>query len=98
MKKKKLFCFIFLIIFIYIVLNAFSIYNYAKIDEKQKCDVAIVLGAATDNNGVSPVYAERINHAVWLYENDYVDYIIVTGGKGENMEFSDAYRAKEYLI
>ena len=51
--------------------------KYGKVDEKQKSDVAIVLGASTDANGVSPVFKERINHGIWLYENNYVDYIIV---------------------
>ncbi len=87
-----------LIILIYFLLNAFIIYNYGKTDEKRKSDVAIVLGAQTDSNGVSPVYKERINHGIWLYENDYVDYIIVTGGRADDAEFSDAYYAKQYVL
>lgn len=80
------------------IYDMFNIYQYGKTDEKQTSDVAIILGAETDKNGVSPVYAERINHGIWLYENEYVDYIIVTGGKGEDAEFSDAYIAKQYAV
>ena len=101
MQKKVICVVISLILFIlsvYIFANAFIIYNYGNTDEKQKCDVAIILGAETNNNGVSPVYRERINHGIWLYENDYVDYIIVTGGKADDMEFSDAYHAKQYIL
>lgn len=86
------------VILIYFLANSFTIYQYGKVDEKQKSDVAIVLGASTDANGVSPVFKERINHGIWLYENNYVDYIIVTGGKAKNAEFSDAYYAKQYAI
>jgi len=102
MQKKKKMCVIFLVMLIvlivYIFANAFAIYNYGNIDEKQKSDVAIILGAATDTNGVSPVFAERINHGIWLYNNGYVDYLLFTGGKGEGAKVSDAYKAKEYAM
>lgn len=87
-----------LVIFLYIAGNAVSIWNYGNVDEKCKADVAIVLGASTYNNQVSPVFQERINHGIWLYENEYVDKIIMTGGYGEGNEHSDAYVAKIYAI
>lgn len=89
---------IVLTVLTYLLATAFSIYRYGNVDEKQKCDVGIILGAATYANDVSPVYAERINHGIWLYENGYVDYIIVTGGKLNEKELSDAYKAKQYAI
>lgn len=33
-----------------------------------KTDAAIVLGAAAWGDEPSPVFRERINHAIWLYE------------------------------
>ena len=80
------------------IITAVSIAQYGKLDEKAHCDVAIVLGAATSNGEVSPVYRERINHGIWLYENGYVDYLILTGGVGKGNEKSDAYVAKQYVI
>ena len=77
---------------------AFDIVNYGKRDEKAPSDVAIVLGAATTNGEVSPVYRERINHAIWLYENGYVDYLILTGGFGDGNSVSDSAAAKNYAI
>ena len=71
---------------------------YGKTDGKANSDVAIVLGAGTSNGEVSPVYRERINHGIWLYENDYVDYLILTGGIGEGNNASDAYIAKQYAL
>lgn len=90
-----------LILFLSIVIAsaiAVSIWNYGKIDEKAPSDVAIVLGAAILDGEVSPVYRERINHAIYLYENGYVDYIILTGGFGEGSYKSDSAVAKEYAL
>ncbi len=100
--KKKLFCiislFLILLILFYLIFAAIGIVNYGKIDEKTYSDVAIILGAGTSNDDVSPVYRERINHGIWLYENGYVDYLILTGGIGEGNGDSDAYVAKQYAI
>ena len=73
-----------------------SIVNYGKKDEKQSADVAIVLGAALSYNTVSPVYRERINHAINLYNEGYVKRVILTGGMGEGNIYSDAFIAMEY--
>lgn len=72
--------------------------QYGELDSKTKCDAAIVLGAATSGEEVSPVYRERINHGVWLFENGYVDYLILTSGVGEGNEKSDAFVAKQYAL
>lgn len=101
MKKSRIitiFILMLIISIIYFFVNALIIYQYSKVDGKQKSDVVIILGAETDDDGVSPVYAERINHGIWLYENNYADYIIVTGGKAKGAEFSDAYYAKQYIL
>ena len=77
---------------------AVSIWNYGKLDEKSPSDVAIVLGAAVWDGEVSPVYRERINHAITLYEEGFVDFIILTGGFGEGSYKSDSQIAKEYAL
>lgn len=80
------------------IITAIDIYYYGKTDEKQRADVAIVLGAAASDYGVSPVYRERINHAIWLYQNGYVKNIITTGGVTNGNTKSDAEIAKEYMV
>ena len=77
---------------------AIGIWNHGKEDEKAQSDVAIVLGASIWEDGVSPVYRERINHAITLYEDGFVDYIILTGGFGEGSYKSDSQVAKEYAL
>ena len=100
--KKKTFrlisLFLVLTILFYLIFTAISIVSYGKTDGKVNSDVAIVLGAGTSNGEVSPVYRERIDHGIWLYENDYVDYLILTGGIGEGNNASDAYIAKQYAL
>ena len=100
--KKKLFrlisLFLVLLLLFCLIFTAISIVNYGETDEKAPSDVAIVLGAGASNGEVSPVYRERINHGIWLYENGYVNYLILTGGVGDGNNVSDAYIAKQYAI
>lgn len=99
-KKSILLLVLGFVIFIltYIIGVAVSILIYGENDEKQRADVIIVLGAGTSDGEVSPVYRERINHGIWLYENDYAEYIIFTGGIGDGNEKSDALIAMEYAV
>ncbi len=77
---------------------ALRIRQYAHIDETQPADVAIVLGAAAWRNRPSPVFAERINHAIELYSQGYVHNIIFTGGYGRNPQIADSEIARDYAI
>lgn len=83
---------------IYVVGTGISIWSYGEVDEKQKADVIIVLGAAAYGGEVSPVFKERLNHGIRLYEKGYAQKMILTGGVGEGNEYSDAYIAKQYVV
>ncbi len=98
LKLKYLMAALAFFLILYIGGTAVSIWQYGKIDEKQKADAAIVLGAAAYGERVSPVFEERLNHGIWLYENGYVEKLIVTGGMGKGNEHSDAYAGKKYMI
>lgn len=89
---------VFFLIMLTVIITAVRIVQYGKVDGKRHCDAAIVLGAATTDGAVSPVYRERIHHGIWLFENGYVDYLIMTGGVGEGNEISDAFAAKQYAM
>lgn len=78
--------------------SAYDIWTYAKTTELVKADAAIVLGTAVWGEEPSPVLRERINHSIWLYENDYVEKIIFTGGKTNGSEFAEAAVSKKYAI
>ena len=77
---------------------ALGIVSYGRKDEKQPSDAIIVLGAGAWNDYISPVFRERINHGIWLYENGYADHIIFTGGYPEGSQKSESAVAKEYAM
>ncbi|MBE6813403.1 MAG: YdcF family protein [Ruminococcaceae bacterium] len=95
---KKLLAVGICIIVLFLTVTAVGIVNYGKTDHKAQADVAIVLGAGATDDAVSPVFRERINHGIWLYENGFVDFLIFTGGVGEGNTKSDSLVAKEYAL
>ena len=95
-KSKKIIGLVVLVAILYIAGNIISICTYSTRDERCEADVAIILGAATYNGEVSPVYRERLKHGVTLYQQGFVAKIIVTGGLGEGNTESDASIAKGY--
>ena len=96
--KYKVLILLILFLVIYIGKNVFDICAFSAEDQKYRADVAVILGAAAYNGEVSPVYRERINHGITLYEEGYVDRLIVTGGTADQGEESDASAAKKYLL
>lgn len=99
-KKKVLRFFLILILIVALVFGftSVSIWRYSHKDQRQKADVIIVLGAALSSDVVSPVFRERLNHSITLYNEGYADKILVTGGIGEGSYLSDAYVAGMYLM
>lgn len=66
--------------------TALRIYTYSDNSSDTQADAAVVLGAAVWSQGVSPVFRERINHAIELYRRGRVHKIIFTGGQGNRNE------------
>ncbi|KLI64087.1 hypothetical protein AAV99_08550 [Aurantiacibacter marinus] len=56
-------------------------------------DVAIVLGAAVSGDTPSPVFRERIAHAINLQEEGRVSHILFTGGRAEGDELGESEAA-----
>lgn len=96
--KRNNITLIFILIVIFIGYSAFSIWTFKDKVELVKTDAAIVLGAAAWNDKPSPVFRERINYSIWLYENNYVDKIIFTGGKGKDDKYAESEVARDYAI
>jgi uncharacterized SAM-binding protein YcdF (DUF218 family) len=78
--------------------TAWSIFSYSNYSSNNKADGIVVLGAAIWGNQPSPVFRERINHAINLYKDGYAHTLIFTGGKGNPNELSEAEIAKQYAI
>jgi len=101
LKKSKIIKIIIIIalsVACYVIVNLAEICSFSTEDQKCSADVAIVLGASTYDGEVSPVYQERINHGISLYNEGYVRKLIVTGGTGKGNSQSDAYTARQYAI
>lgn len=95
-RAKRIFAALAAAAFIYLIVITAGIVSFSAKDETRPADAAIVLGASVYDNSPSPVFRERINHAVDLYEEGYVDAIIMTGGVGEGNIRSEADIAREY--
>lgn len=94
-KLVKWICFAVIAICLWL---AGSVIFYAFTDQKTKADCAIILGAAAWYKRPSPVFEERIRHGIWLYQNNYVKKLILTGGKSKNAPYSEAFVAKRYAL
>ncbi len=78
--------------------SAWSIYNYGDYADEVKADGIVVLGAAVWEDQPSPVFQERINHAVQLYKDGYAPIIVFTGGQGDGEKWAESEVAKQYAI
>ncbi|WP_191561873.1 YdcF family protein [Metabacillus idriensis] len=84
-----------LVLFVY---ASASIWHFGNHHETVKTDAAIVLGAAAWGEEPSPVFKERINHAIRLYKNGDVSKIIFTGGKAIQTDLPEAAVGKNYAL
>jgi len=80
------------------VVQMSDVYVYSKNTTLKKVDAAIVLGAAAWGKNPSPVFRERINHAIDLYNRGYCSYIIITGGKGFPEEPGEGVIGRNYAL
>ena len=83
---------------LYSLFCAGSIVRYADVDQRPPADCIIVLGAGTDGQTPNPVFRERLNHAVTLYQEGYADIILLTGGYSPGNDRSDAAIAQSWLV
>ena len=88
----------FILIVGFFFYTGLSVYFFSLENAETKSDAAIVLGAAAWNGKPSPVLQERLNHAIELYENGTVEYLIFTGGTAAGEVKSEARASMEYAI
>ena len=79
-------------------LLAWRVYSFRNTTYDGPADAAVVLGAAVWTKDPSPVFKERINHAVNLYRNARVRKLIFTGGQGNPGEPTEASAARDYTV
>ncbi|GIO96802.1 multidrug MFS transporter [Paenibacillus lautus] len=86
------------ILLIYTIYVGNMIWNYAQRTVNIPADAAIVLGAAVWEGEPSPVFRGRIDHALWLYDRQYIDKLIFTGGRSSEDELAESEVARQYAI
>jgi uncharacterized SAM-binding protein YcdF (DUF218 family) len=81
----------------YLLYVAKQIERQSTIDEAQKADIIIVLGAAEYRGKPSPVLQGRLNHALFLYLKGFAPYILTTGGAGGDPVYTEGEVGRAYL-
>ena len=81
----------------YLFYVAKQIEMQSAVDEEQKADVIIVLGAAEYRGKPSPVLQARLNHALVLYLKGLAPYILTTGGAGGDPDYTEGEVGRAYL-
>ena len=87
-----------LLVVLFFVFIAWQIYFYDESSANAAADAAIVLGAAVWGERLSPVFQERVNHAIELYRTSRIRKIIFTGGQGNPGEETEAAAARRFAI
>jgi vancomycin permeability regulator SanA len=82
----------------YVVVTFVQVWWFSRRDGARQADAVVVLGAAQYDGRPSPVLRDRLDHARELWADDMVDVIVVTGGKQEGDEFSEAQAGLLYLL
>lgn len=97
-KHNKAICIITSILLLWVVAHTLIITIDGLNDEVGKSDVAVVLGNKVELDGrPSKRLQGRLDKAIELYNKEYFNYIIVSGGLGKE-GFNEAIVMKQYLI
>ena len=76
----------------------FRIVQFGALDQHQRSDCIIVLGAAVHAGGPSLVYRERIRHGVDLYNRGVASSLVFTGGVGAGAMIAESECARTMAI
>lgn len=98
--RKKVLIFVLCLVAVLLSVIGFTVIQvvrYSYIQNDQKADAIIVLGAAEYAGKPSPVFAARLDHAYDLYKNGTAGVIITTGGSQPGEPYSEGTAGKKYL-
>jgi uncharacterized SAM-binding protein YcdF (DUF218 family) len=76
----------------------YTVWSFGARDLATRSDCAIVLGAAAQGADPSPVFEERIRHAIDLYKRGVVSRIVFTGGYGEGAGHAESEVAARFAV
>lgn len=77
---------------------AVAVAAFGAWDRARSADVAIVLGSSVYGSHVSPVFAGRLEHAIFLYRQHTVKKILVTGGMSAGNARADSEVGRDFVV
>ncbi|RLK55264.1 Uncharacterized SAM-binding protein YcdF, DUF218 family [Actinokineospora terrae] len=78
--------------------TAFRVWQVARIDDRDKADVVVVLGAAQYAGKPSKVLEARLRQAKALYEQGVAGHIVTGGGRRAGDRFTEAEAGRRWLV
>lgn len=97
-KKTKLLCIIMTFISFIAILFSTCIFTYGNSDNVlYDEDAVIILGAGIRGDKVSPNLQKRLDKAVEYYIKNATAVFVVTGGRGEQEDITEALAMERYL-
>ena len=94
---RRVISFILLLIIVIPLYVAGNVWYSARQSTSEKSDVILVMGAAQFDGKPSPVFSNRLDHALELYKEDVSKLIITVGGKQQGDRFTEAEAGYNYL-
>lgn len=76
---------------------AYQVWDQSRQDELAPADAIVVLGAAQYQGRPSPVLRARLAHAAYLHREGFAEKLVVTGGKADGDQFTEAETGRRYL-
>lgn len=95
---RKLIITLIAIPFAWLLFLTISVVWYANQSDTDPADAAVVLGAAVANEAPTPVFEQRIRHAVDLYHAGRVRVLVLTGGVGGGDKLAESEVARQYCL
>jgi uncharacterized SAM-binding protein YcdF (DUF218 family) len=79
-------------------ISSWQVMTLSTLNPDARGEAAVVLGAAVYREQPSPVFRERINHAIDLYMQGQVEALIFTGGVGRGDFLAESEAARDYAV
>lgn len=83
---------------LYTGITGFQVWLASRRDDARPAQAIVVLGAAQYAGRPSGALAVRLDHALELYEEGIAPIVVVTGGRREGDQFTEAAASAAYLL
>jgi uncharacterized SAM-binding protein YcdF (DUF218 family) len=77
--------------------TVFRVWQVARVDDRDKADIVVVLGAAQYDGTPSAVLSSRLDHAARLWRAGIAPMIVTVGGRRIGDTYTEAEAGRNYL-